>query len=104
MMSSQFSLFSLIAAVFLILVATEQFQPVKAATLGESIDSVGVMNPDAAEIETLRAAEYPVFQRRLKRWSSCDFGRFACINSCKWQDCSTGYCSGGICRCSRCDD
>ena len=61
----------------LILVAAEQFQPVKAATLGESIDSVGVMNPDAAEIETLRAAEYPVLQRRLKRrssWSTCDLG------------------------------
>jgi hypothetical protein len=105
MMSSQFSLFSLIAAVFLILVATEQFQPVKAATLGESIDSVGVMNPDAAEIETLRAAEYPVLQRRLKRrssWSTCDLGQWVCINSCYYQDCSGGYCSSGICRCVRC--
>ena len=104
-MSSQFSSFSIIAAVFLILVATGEYQQsVEAATLGESIDSVGAMNPDAAEIETFAgAAEYPVFQRRLKRWSSCDFGRFGCINSCQWQDCSTGYCSGGICRCSRCD-
>jgi hypothetical protein len=101
MMSSQFSLLSLIAAVFLILVATEQFQSVEAAALGESIDSVGVMNPDA-EIETFGAAEYPVLQRRLKRGVSCYLGRWGCIKSCQWQHCSTGYCSGGICECSRC--
>ena len=102
MMSSQFSLLSLIAAVFLILVATEQFQSVEAAALGESIDSVGVMNPDA-EIETFGAAEYPVLQRRLKRsWSTCDLGQWVCINSCYYQDCSGGYCSSGICRCVRC--
>ncbi len=101
-MSSQFSSFSLIAAVFLILVATGQFQPVKAAALVESIDSVGVMNPDAERVVETLGAEYPVLQRRSKRWSTCDMGQWMCINSCYYQDCSGGYCSSGTCRCVRC--
>jgi hypothetical protein len=101
-MSSKFSLFSLIAAVFLILVATGQFQPVKAAALVESIDSVGVMNPDAERVIETLGAEYPVLQRRLKRGVSCYFGEWMCINSCYYQECSGGYCSSGTCRCVRC--
>lgn len=38
---------------------------------------------------------------RVKR-GSCDLGRWACVGSCQVQNCGTGYCSGGICRCSRC--
>ncbi len=40
--------------------------------------------------------------RRIKR-QSCSAGRVACILSCKWQDCDTGYCINGTCTCRRCD-
>ena len=40
-------------------------------------------------------------RHRVKR-GSCDLGRWACVGSCQVQNCGTGYCSGGICRCSRC--
>jgi hypothetical protein len=103
MMSSQFSLFCLVATLFLIL-AIGQFQPVEAAAaaLGESIDSaVGVVDPERA-VENL-GAEHPAFlQRRIKRGISCILGRYGCIRSCQWQHCSTGYCDNGVCRCSRC--
>merc|ERR1712080_815582 len=29
-------------------------------------------------------------------------GRWACVPSCMAQNCATGYCRGGTCRCSRC--
>ena len=29
--------------------------------------------------------------------------RAACVASCKVQNCATGYCSGAVCVCSRCD-
>ena len=44
----------------------------------------------------------PLVHARPKRGVSCYAGRFGCIMSCKWQDCSTGYCQGGTCVCSRC--
>ena len=89
-------------AILLVLVfaVVNHLEGAQAAAIDET--HLEELSQDDAGVVALNAAENVSDNSHRVKRSSCDFGNWACRSSCQYQNCSSGYCSGGSCRCSRC--
>ena len=84
-------------------IATVHLNEAKAATIDASTNLEELSSSsDGRDDADAVALDVAVDNGHRVKRSSCDLGSWACRSSCQMQNCGSGYCSGGICRCSRC--